>query len=137
MNLARGPSVDDAIKVRSEAEDVLARELEERHRGINGAADKGLRHLFKCQADELAVIEAHFAKGIERLDTQYQQFDAQRQQVLMASISEKLRKLALHAQPRLSRKDAFEELAAALRDFVRDKIVAEDRAFIYRPPDLN
>jgi hypothetical protein len=136
VNIARGPAVDEAIKIRSAAADALAEELQQRGRAINNAYDRGLQYLLKCQADELTVIEEHLAKGIERLDNHYQQFEIQRQQVLMVSISERLRKVMLHAQPKLSRKEAFDDVVAALKDFVRDKIVTEDRVFIFQPAEL-
>jgi uncharacterized coiled-coil protein SlyX len=136
VNLARGLSVDEAIRVRSEAENALAREREERSEAINEAFDKGLRHLLKCQVEELTVLEGHLAKGIERLDSQYQQFEVQRKQVLMASISERLRKVTHQAQAKLSRKEAFEDVAAELREFVQGPIVAEDRVFIVQAASL-
>jgi hypothetical protein len=131
INLARGKAVEQAIQTREEVNQLLNREKHERKVDLAIRFDKLLRHRLAQQEAELRLLDGHLVKGLQDIRIAYDQATQQRRQTLAATINEALRRTIVKAQQQLSKKEASEHVAEELKNFVREKVVQENKTFIY------
>jgi hypothetical protein len=134
MNQARGKAVEQAIRTRQEANQLLDQEIQDRQSDVRLRFNKLLKHRLAQQVAELHLLNDHLAKGLQDIQTAYEQNVEQRQQTLIAAIQESLRRTVVRAQQQLSKKEASDTVAEELKDFVRDKVVRDGRTYIYAGP---